>query len=68
MEYCCVHGHRHYPYRHYGPGWTNYEEPSQDRLEFLKREKEFLQQRLGEVESRLAETEAKPPTRRGGSR
>jgi hypothetical protein len=56
----CCHDDRgcygwHYP-RHCGPGWRNYEEPTPDvRRGYLEEEKRILEQRLKEIEARMAE-------------
>jgi hypothetical protein len=61
MCYCChddwgCYGPHYYP-RHYGPIWRYYEEPTpQERRGYLEEEKRFLEQRLKEIDSRIAES------------
>ncbi len=49
-------GGYHYP-GHYDPRWRYYEEPAPaERREYLAEEKRILEQRLKEIEARLAES------------
>ena len=61
----CCHGYddwgcygwHHHPGRNYGPRWRYSDEPAQqDRRGYLEDEKRALEQRLKEIEGRLAET------------
>ena len=60
----CCHGYddwgcygwHHYPGRYSAPRWRYYEEPApQDRRGYLEGEKRVLEQRLKEIEARIAE-------------
>lgn len=51
------HGWHRFPGYHYNPSWRYYEGPApEERRGYLEEEKRILEQRLKEIEARIAET------------